>query len=387
MRLRPYIIGALLKKDIARLLRNGPALMLIGLVVIVSLLAGSSGIAEPANPQQASRVAAGDALSWIVYWEDSPWVEQLKLRAPDELRIKFVEGEPNKVPDYPPNVCVVELRPEMIDRGRGQIRRQVRYRYPGSDPAVLWPVTRWFLSVSLEHFADMPQLFETIQPLAPPAGGQRSGTGQSALERLSVADVLSLPLIGTALLTTILFFSACGLLVTMTAQERERGALRALLLTPATYFEFVVSKGILHGALALGGSAVVVAALLPSALTSLLFWGTIVTLTCGYFSVGLLLAAFARSQAAPNLLSFAYMLFVGALNLLGARLESFQHLSSLTFERYGLMFTITSLTHRDLGAADSLGLMRSTPFQAMVLLVCGLLAIATFVGSKRLVRG
>ncbi|MEM1451209.1 MAG: ABC transporter permease subunit [Planctomycetota bacterium] len=382
MRLRPHVVGALVRKDVARLLRNGPALMLMGLFVLVAFLASSSGFVEEERQDAPSSGARREA-SWIVYWQDGPWVELLKMRAPPELAIRFVDASDLESETYPPDVCVIELRPPMIDRGRKQVRRHVRYRYPGTDQAVLWPVTRWFLSVSIEHFGDMPQLFETIQPLTPPTSAEQR---RAALERVSIADVLSLSLLGTALLTTILFFAGCGLLVSLTAQERERGALRALLLTPATYFEFVVAKAIVHGVLALSTSALVMAALQPAVLGSLLYWATMVALTGGYFAVGLLIASFARNQAAPNLLSFAYLLAIGALNLLGYRFEAFRFLSSLTFERHGLVLTLASLNNPDLTIAESLGALRSTSYRSLFLLSCGLLLIATFVGSRRMTR-
>ena len=381
MRLRPHVVGALVRKDVSRLLRNGPALMLLGLFVVVALLAGSSGLVE--EEQEGARAAARREASWIVYWEDDPWIELLRKRAPPELGITFIETIDLPETGYPADTCVIEIRPRLVDEGRRQIRRHVQYRYPGADPAVLWPVTRWFLSVSLEHFGDMPQLFETIQPLAPLSEAERT---RSALEEVSVADILSLSLIGTVLLTTVQFFAACGLLVSLTAQERERGALRALLLTPASYFEFVLSKAVVHGGLALGTSALVMAALQPAVLGSLLFWGTLVAVTCGYFSVGWLLASFARTQAAPNLLSFAYLMAIGALNLLGHRLEAFRFVSSLTFERYGLGFTLASLNNPDLGVAASLDLMRTTNFRMLVLLTTGLLFLASFVGYRRMRR-
>ncbi|MEM6570697.1 MAG: hypothetical protein AAF957_19960, partial [Planctomycetota bacterium] len=203
MRLRPHVVGALVRKDVARLLRNGPALMLMGLFVLVAFLASSSGFVEEERQDAPSSGARREA-SWIVYWQDGPWVELLKMRAPPELAIRFVDASDLESETYPPDVCVIELRPPMIDRGRKQVRRHVRYRYPGTDQAVLWPVTRWFLSVSIEHFGDMPQLFETIQPLTPPTSAEQR---RAALERVSIADVLSLSLLGTALLTTILFFA------------------------------------------------------------------------------------------------------------------------------------------------------------------------------------
>ncbi|MEM9380508.1 MAG: hypothetical protein AAGB93_11215 [Planctomycetota bacterium] len=379
MRLRPHVVTALVRKDVARLVRNGPALMLLGLFVLVAFLSASSGIVEEERRDSTSAGEPGG--SWIVYWQDGPWVELLKKRAPVELAIRFVEASEVTPAGYPPNACIIELRPPMIDRGRGQVRRQVRYRHPGTDPAVLWPVTRWFLSVSIEHFGEMPQLFETIQPLAPPTGAERR---RAALEQVSMADVLSLSLLGTALLTSILFFAACGLMVSLTAQERERGALRALLLTPATFFEFVLAKAAVHFALALGASTLVMAALRPAVLSSPLFWATLIAVTTGYFAIGLLIAAFARNQAAPNLLSFAYLMAIGALNLLGVRFEAFQSLSSFTFERHGLVLTLTSLNNPGLDLASSLAVVRSTDFRMLTLLVSGLLLVAFFVGSKKM---
>ena len=379
MRLRPYVLRALVRKDAVRLLHNGPALMLLGLFVVVAFLTASSGLIDD-EPQDAVPGKTREA-AWIVYWEDNAWVQRLKQRAPAELGIRFVDASQVDSNGYPPGTCVIELRPPMLDRGRREMRRHIRYRYPGSDPAVLWPVTRWFLSVSVEHFGRIPQFFETIQPLAPPT---RADTNRAALERMSVADMLSLPLIGTALLTAIQFFAACGLLVSLTAQERERGAMRALLLTPATYLEFVAAKAFVHGGLALTISALVTAALQPAVLSSLVYWATMVVLTCGYLAVGLLIASFAKNQAAPNLLSFAYLMMIGALNLLGHRFEAFQFLSLLTFERYGLIFTLASVSNPDLSTAASLRLLCSTDVRMFLLLSLGLLLIATFVGSRRM---
>jgi len=381
VRFRPHILLTLVRKDVARLVRNGPALMLLGLFVLVAFLLGSSGLVRPEPVEAASASRRPD--TWIVHWEESDWVEHLKRRAPPELQLRFVKASGTAPLAYPPDICVIELHRPRFFTDRGQIRTPVHYRYPGADPQVLFSVTRWFLSASLEHLAEMPQFFETIQAQAPPPG--RDGTRQ-ALERVSVAEILTLPLIGTALLTTIQFFAACGLLVSLTAQERERGALRALLRTPATYFELVTAKFLVHGGLALGASALAMAALQPAALTSLLFWATMVALTCGYFAVGLLISAFAKNQAAPNLLSFAYLLLIGTLNLLGHRFEAFRFLSQLTFERYGLTFTLASLDNLDLGLAASLNLLRTEQFRMLVLLSSGLLLVAFFVGSRRMLR-
>ncbi|MCP4889399.1 MAG: ABC transporter permease [Planctomycetaceae bacterium] len=394
MKLRPYVIFTLVRKDVARLLRNGPALMLCGLFVIVAILVASSGLVED-RPQTIAQTAQANPSveprekekAWIVYRpaDDGGWIQLLKTRAPKSLGIRFVEADQFDSTTYPPNICVIEIyRPASFTDGQ-QVRRRINYRYPGSDPNVLWPATRWFLSASLEHFGQMPPFFETIEPIAQPTQEARTvQTTRDILENVSVADVLNVSLIGTSLLTAIQFFAACGLLVSLTAQERERGALRALLLTPVNYFEFVASKAVVHAGLALGTSTIVVAAMEPSALTSFLFWATMVFQTCGYFALGLLIASFAKNQTAPNLLSFAYLMGLGVLNLLSLRFDLFQILASLTFERYGLVFTIISLNAGGLSFADSLRVMQTPTFGMLVLLSISLLLIATFVGSRRL---
>ncbi|MEO1530059.1 MAG: hypothetical protein AAFX06_31990 [Planctomycetota bacterium] len=383
--MRPYIVAALVRKDFARLVRNGPALMLLGMFVLVGILVASSGLANDTKQSDSaeSTPESTRGASWIVYLknEDPDWIRLLKRRTPREFDLRFVEVAQFDADAYPTNVCVIELHEPRFFDDRQQVRRPIHYRYPGADPEVLWPVSRWFLSVSLEHFGKMGQFFETSQPLTQPT---QANTTRTALENVSIADILSVTLIGTALLTTIQFFSACGLLVSLTAQERERGALRALLLTPANYFEFIASKAVVHMGLALATSAFVVAAIQPATLGSPLLWGTMIGQTCGYFSVGLLIASFAKNQAAPNLLTFGYLLAIGTLYLLAYRFQSFQILSALTFERYGLLLTITSLNLADLSLESSLSAMRSLPFRMLILLSGGLFLIATALGSSRL---
>ncbi len=383
MKLRPHVLRALVRKDVARLLRNGPALMMLGLLVIVAFVTASSGLVEEAHAAPAA--AEREPIPWIVYWDDNDWIRTLKRRARGRIELRFVDATELGSDPYPPDALVIEVRQPVLDRrngvGRGVTRQHIRYRYPGSDPNALWPVTRWFLSASTAYFGEIPQFLETIEPITPPTRAQRT---QAALESVSIADVLSLPLIATALLTMIQFFGACGLLVSLTAQERERGTLRALLLTPASFFEFMFSKALVHGGLAIGTSALAISALQPAALSSPLFWTTMVVMTCGYLAVGTLITSFAKNQAAPNLLSFAYLLVVGAMNLLAHRFEAFQFLSSLSFERYGLLFTIASLEQATSETASTASLLGSRQFFMFALIAIGLLLIATFVGQRRM---
>ena len=90
---------------------------------------------------------------------------------------------------------------------------------------------------------------------------------------------------------------------------------------------------------------------------------------------------------APNLLSFAYLLAIGALNLFGQRFDAFRFLSSLTFERYGLILTLSSVKNPDMGLQASAAFVRTREFQMLFLLSLGMLLIASFIGARRLQRG
>ncbi len=54
MRMRAHIVAALVGKDFSRLVRNGPALMLLGLFVLVAILVGSSGLVEEKNQSNSA---------------------------------------------------------------------------------------------------------------------------------------------------------------------------------------------------------------------------------------------------------------------------------------------------------------------------------------------
>ena len=134
MRFRPHVLRTLVMKDVARLLRNGPALMLLGLMVVVALLVGSSGIVEDTESEVvAAETARKEA--WFVYQEKNSWVEHLERRAPQELGLRFLAASEAPTP-YPANASVIELRSPLQDPG-GFVRQHVRYHYPGSDPLSL----------------------------------------------------------------------------------------------------------------------------------------------------------------------------------------------------------------------------------------------------------
>ena len=107
MRLRPYVLRTLVWKDMARLVRNGPALMLLGLMVIVAFLVGSSGLVEQGAAQPAVKKKAPSAM--VLFWEDSEWVDYLKSKAPPELGIQFVAFADLGSENYRAGSCVCLL--------------------------------------------------------------------------------------------------------------------------------------------------------------------------------------------------------------------------------------------------------------------------------------
>ncbi len=83
MKIRPRMIRILLLRECRRLWKNPSAIMLVGLLIAISLLV-ATGSAEPKSEMRC----------WVVYWQDSDWIEQLKMRRPEREEIHI---EPEKL--------------------------------------------------------------------------------------------------------------------------------------------------------------------------------------------------------------------------------------------------------------------------------------------------
>lgn len=357
--MRASILIALLGKDAKRLSRNAPACLLLAFLVLIAVLVSATGPTLAPEPPPEAQAVPG-AKCWIVYDAESPWVTRLRRTAPESLDVAFVDAsrfggfaDDASIP-YPPGVSGIELRGRTAS---GQ--EHVRYRHPGSDPSVLWPWARWFLSQSSAYFSGMPAFFEDVVPIA--------GPPRPAVEDLAVGDLLTVPLLATMLLLSTQFFAALALLVSFASQEREHGTLRAVALTRARPVELLVARYLFHAALSVGLCVIVVALLDGQILARPLFFATVTLTTLGFLAIGTLLASLARSHSAASLLSFAYLMGIGIVFFLSTKFAGFAVVREALFEPYALTFTLVSVA--DTPPASPFGVLGHPLFLRMAILV------------------
>jgi ABC-type transport system involved in cytochrome c biogenesis permease component len=321
--MRWNMLSTLVRKDWGRLAKNIPALMLIGMIVALALLLATSQSksARPLDP------------CWIVFWEEGAWLDFLKERLPQNTPVVVMShAEAPKRGDeikYPAGVHSIEVRPSV--RGSDGVEHpQVWYLYSGSDRNVLWPYTQWFWSNSAEYLGGTEPFVQRVLPIR----GRSSSLGPRNLREASVAELVAIETVGSLLLFFGLFFTCCHLLVSSTSQERERGTLLALALTPARLREIFCAKVMFHLMLALGLSGVVTSVLRPGALLQPVHWATLFVAALGYIAVGLSISSLVRTQATAGLLTLSYMLFVGVLFYLAQEYSAVSFVQQFTFEQY-----------------------------------------------------
>lgn len=357
--MRASILIALLGKDAKRLSRNAPACLLLAFLLLIAVLVSATGPSLAPDAEPRSHATPG-ARCWIVHESELPWVAMLQRSAPESLDIAFFDVErfggfdaDTPIP-YPPGVCAIELRGRYADG-----RQHVRYRHPGSDPSVLWPWTRWFMSQATALTTGFPIFYEDVVPIAGPA--------RPAVDELAVGDLLTLPLIATMLLLSTQFFAALALLVSFASQEREQGTLRAVALTRARASELLVARYAFHAILSVGLCIAIAALLDASVLGRPLFYATTGITTLGFLAIGTLLASLARSHSAASLLSFAYLMAIGIVFFLSTKFAAFSLVREALFEPYALTFTLASVSTP--APRPALGILAHPLFVRMAILV------------------
>ena len=254
--IRPRMIRILFGRELKRLKKNPSALMLIGLLAAIALLAAFSGptVAEEADATGALKVL-------VVYDEFTPTVKSVVASRPEDQfhNVKFVNRKHVARGDRliaPDDFCVVELQ----NKGEESERASVIAHYVGLDPNVLNPFWDWFSPALAEAFGTKLWVDQKLV--------QRSDfIGAKKIQDSSLTDLVKKEVIGTTLLLMVQFFACCHLLVSFTAEDRERKTLNALALSPAGLSEIMLAKGAFHLCLSLLGSALITAIISPVALT------------------------------------------------------------------------------------------------------------------------
>ncbi|RLS35732.1 MAG: hypothetical protein DWH78_09825 [Planctomycetota bacterium] len=328
------MIRILLLRECRRLWKNPSAVMLVGLLIAISLLVATGG-AEPKSEMQC----------WVVYWQDSDWIEQLKMRRPEreEIHIEPASRFPRTGEHlvYPKNSCAIEIRPSGVDSDAEAASVRITYRYPGKDPNVLMPYLCWFWPASIHYFGDAPPFLQQTLPIGVPL--RRAVTPLENLQDSSVADLVTTEIAATALLFVVQFFTCCHLLVSLTSQDRERGTLTALALTPVSIAEILTARCLFHLTISMGASSAVLAILQPSALVQPLLWIVLVLTSLGMMAIGTTIATLSRTQTTAGLLTLSYMLGVGVVFYLSTQFPAFDWVKLGMLERYSLPLVYLNL--------------------------------------------
>ncbi len=372
---RPDKLFALIEREARRLYKNPSALMLIGLLVAFSLLLVLS------RNDKKSKMAC-----WIVYPDQatqsadaaSPpeFVQKLSLGASktDTIRVvplsRVAQYRQQRV--YPPGTCAIELL-QLPSADGSNAKLGVAYRHPGAKAEVLEPFQRWFWPIAVEHFGKIA-VAEQAPTISRPTTA--SALVMEKLQSGSISDLMNEDLAAAILLLIIQFVTCCQLIVSFTSQDRERGTLTALALSPITMTELLQAKILFHLTLSVVGSAAVVAVLKPAALWHAALWATLLLTGLGLCCVGMVIASLAKTQSTASLLALCYMLIGAVVFYLATKFSAFAAVKAMSFEHYSFGMVYLSLQRQ-------IPLSRAADLAPMLLLVTGWLTAATYLFRTR----
>jgi hypothetical protein len=345
--IRSRMIKILLDREFRRLRKNPSALMLLGLLSAVALLMATSRPVSKGNDQAGANGAAGAAEVYLIFEQDSEWLDYLRDNRPDSPVVRIVHRR--SVPtvngrwSLPLGNAAVEViyqNYQRTNRGSSSGKVTLNGRYPGNDPAALDPFWKWFWPTLTEYHTQGLRFEQSAEPL-----NVNASDAPASLEDTSVADLVTNELIATMLLLIVMFFACCHLLVSFTAQDRERGTLAALVLSPANTSEILLAKFIFHLLISLGGCLTIVAILKPIVLTQPVLWLVILLSSVGLMCVGTCIATLAKTQASAALLALCYMLGGTVLFYLSTKFTAFNFIKQLAFENYTFPLLFATMKH------------------------------------------
>lgn len=369
--IRPAMIRILVGREFRRLLRNPSALMLLGLLSAVALLMATSRPVSPGDdPADGNQHAATTVDVWLIYPERSAWLDHLEANLPASPTIRLIHRDRVpfgngdwKLPKHDAFVEVIYGEKLTADSSVVPKKIMLNGRYPGHRSDALDPFWHWFWPTLAEYHAPGLRFEQTTQPLE-----SRTDDTASSLKDASIAELVTNELIATILLLIVMFFACCHLLVSFTAQDRERGSLAALVLSPASTSEILLARFTFHLLISLFGCAAIVAILKPLALTQPVLWMVILLASLGLMCVGTCIATLARTQASAALLALCYMLGGTVVFYLSTKFTAFALIRQLAFESYTFPILFATM-NRPVSIFQATGLI---PMLLLVLIWLGI---------------
>ncbi len=337
--MRCHVLITLLRMHVRRNLAHRGGLVLL---LVLALVSGGLAIL---NRGYDFTLGAPVKTCFVDYWQDGPWIEHLRASVPAELeghvQFRAIEqvAAAGETIYYPSGTGAIQIRG--AGDGRSGNGCKVWMWYPGTINAAMTAYESWFWQETARYFRQKSaQMPAPSNPGAiPELEVERSSLAGSADTRTTTT---------TALLIFPLFLSCVYLLPIWMCEERERGQLLAVALSPATPLEMLAARACFCAALGMAFAALVAAVSCPAVLGQVWFWATLFVGALGAAGVGATIGCMARRQRTASLAALAYLVAVAGIMSLGQAIGA-TPISCLTLE-----YHLPRLLHAALsGMADA----------------------------------
>ena len=293
LRIGPLI--SLLRLQLRILTSNRAACMVVLLLFVAAFVVG-----RPKPPTD-------DGTCYVLYWDEDSWVERLRAEIPprgmDDPRIdvrpveQFLDSR--GVICYPRGAHSIQLRPPDGSRSHWL----VWYWYSGSNPQAMDAAVDWFWKVTHDHFHEAVPLHVRVSPL-------ETGVPLMRSMRIGLLDHVE-DSSKRCIVWAALFFCGCYLPMVSISQQRERGTILSLIVTPAGWRSVAVAMCLFHAALTLVAVGLIVAFLDLGGISANL-WMAMVCGVTSYLGVAFFIASWCNSVASAGA-GLSLYLMVGGL--------------------------------------------------------------------------
>lgn len=360
--MRGYVLRTLFVKEARRVaLHRGTGGMVLLLLVAAVLLSavGARALEGTLGSTSASRCV-------VDTWDESPWVAHLRASVPDTLRARVsfrrVGDQPGMI-RYPNGAVGIQLRP--TDAGGYKIWT---WHPPGDEAAATW-CEAWLWRETRLYFLEAVGPSDTTRALALRDIGaiaahddawalreaharfrERIDPGGSKVPRLdverspfrSVSGAGAREAVAMGLTLLALFFVGIFLLPSMTCEERERGVLAAIALSPASPGEIVGAKLGFYFLFAFALAATLSGIAAPAALGRPFFWATLAAVALASVAIGFSIASLSKTQRGASLGALSYLFATGILLITGKD-SALEPVTWLLVERHGPELLLAAL--------------------------------------------
>ncbi|HMP04153.1 MAG TPA: ABC transporter permease [Gemmatales bacterium] len=325
--MRWHILKTLIKKEALRFRCNRGLLVIVGAVLALAALISMSARLGQLPGQRVRKLTT----CLLLYDGGNPaalaWVDSLKGPAPPDYlpplsEVNILAGEQRQWQrgnryELPDDWLGVELvAPTESESGP----HRVRYWFNREAVAEVVPYRLWLTQATHRHLGHLNFVEE------------RDRTTRATIREMEPED--RVPLIVTALVIFSFYLLSFNIYITTTGEEREKKALLALMLTPATPAEVIGAKVVFYAILSLVCSALVVLLFKPSLLAQPLLWSTIVVGSVTYVAIGTVVLCIVRRQTTISTISMMYLIFTAIIMFLSVFLLPFYGLRLLLVENY-----------------------------------------------------